>query len=137
MHDFSTLIGGIAGDGINEAGMTLGRLFSYIGYRIYMYYDYPSLIRGGHNFSLVRASDKEISVHKDKLDILIALNQETIELHKGRLRGSSLIIYDKDKVRIDGLDQAGCAIPISDILKEEAALPIMRNTCVIGAFCRA
>ena len=56
MEDFSTLIGGIAGDGINEAGLTVARLFNRLGYRIYMYYDYPSLIRGGHNYSLVRAS---------------------------------------------------------------------------------
>ena len=59
MEDFSTLIGGIAGDGINEAGLTVARLFNRLGYRIYMYYDYPSLIRGGHNFSLVRASRAE------------------------------------------------------------------------------
>ena len=64
MEDFSTLIGGIAGDGINEAGLTVARLFNRLGYRIYMYYDYPSLIRGGHNFSLVRASKEKIGVHR-------------------------------------------------------------------------
>jgi len=63
MEDFSTLIGGIAGDGINEAGLTVARLMSRLGYRIFMYYDYPSLIRGGHNFSLVRASSKKIGIH--------------------------------------------------------------------------
>lgn len=136
MPDFSTLIGGIAGDGINEAGVTIGRLFSHIGYRIYMYYDYPSLIRGGHNFSLIRASESEISVHKDKIDVLIALNQETIDLHKGKLKDSSLIIFDQDKAKIEGLAQRRCPVAISAILKEEAALPIMRNTCIIGAFCR-
>ena len=62
MNDFSTLVGGIAGDGINEAGVTISRLFSRLGYRIYMYYDYPSLIRGGHNFSLVRASTGFLAV---------------------------------------------------------------------------
>ncbi len=136
MHDFSTLIGGIAGDGINEAGVTISRLFSQIGYRIYMYYDYPSLIRGGHNFSLIRASDNKIGVHKDKADVLIALNQETIDLHRGRLKDISIIIYDQDKVKIEGLDQTICPIAISAILKEEAAPPIMRNTCIMGAFCR-
>jgi 2-oxoglutarate ferredoxin oxidoreductase subunit alpha len=136
MHDFSTLVGGIAGDGINEAGVTIGRLFSQIGYRIYMYHDYPSLIRGGHNFSLIRASDNMVGVHKDKLEVLIALNQETIYLHKGRLKDSSLIIYDQDQVKIEGLDQTRCPIPASAILKEEAALPIMRNTCIIGGFCK-
>jgi 2-oxoglutarate ferredoxin oxidoreductase subunit alpha len=53
MQNFSTLIGGIAGNGINEAGLAVGRLFSHLGYYIHMYYDYPSLIRGGHNFSIV------------------------------------------------------------------------------------
>jgi len=44
--DLSILIGGAAGDGINEAGLIVGRLFSQLGYFVYMYYDYPSLIRG-------------------------------------------------------------------------------------------
>ena len=81
MEDFSTLIGGIAGDGINEAGLTVARLFNRLGYRIYMYYDYPSLIRGGHNFSLVRASKEKIGSPQDQIDVLIALNQETVEKH--------------------------------------------------------
>ena len=75
MDDFSTLIGGIAGDGINEAGVTVARLFNRLGYRIFMYYDYPSLIRGGHNFALVRASRSNIAVQRDQIDVLIALNQ--------------------------------------------------------------
>ncbi len=85
MEDFSTLIGGVAGDGINEAGLTVARLFNRLGYRIYMYYDYPSLIRGGHNFSLVRASKEKIGTHRNQIDVLIALNQETVEKHKSRL----------------------------------------------------
>ncbi|MGB5099321.1 MAG: 2-oxoacid:acceptor oxidoreductase family protein, partial [Methanothrix sp.] len=96
MDNFSTLIGGIAGDGINEAGITLSRLFGRLGYHIYMYYDYPSLIRGGHNFSLVRASRQKIAAHMDQIDVLIALNQETVEKHTGRLKDSSIIIYDAD-----------------------------------------
>ena len=80
MKEFSTLVGGIAGDGINEAGIVISRIFSRLGYRIYMYYDYPSLIRGGHNFSLVRASREKIAAHTDKIDVLIALNQEALVL---------------------------------------------------------
>lgn len=136
MDNFSTLIGGIAGDGINEAGVTVGRLFNQLGYRIYMYYDYPSLIRGGHNFSLVRASKRKIGVHMDEADVLIALNQETLELHKGRLKENSFVIYDSDKVKAEGVKQKGCGLPVSKILKEEGALPIMRNTCILGGYCR-
>jgi 2-oxoglutarate ferredoxin oxidoreductase subunit alpha len=122
MEDFSTLVGGIAGDGINEAGVTIGRLFNRLGYRIYMYYDYPSLIRGGHNSSLVRASSRKIGAHSDNIDVLIALNQDTITIHKSRLKESSFVIYDSEKVKVEGLPQKGCGLPVSRILKEEGAL---------------
>jgi len=136
MPDFSTLIGGIAGDGINEAGVTVSRLFNQLGYRIYMYYDYPSLIRGGHNFSLIRASDHKIGTHRSSVDVIIALNQETVDLHKERLKNDSFVIYDQEKVNIDNLSQKGCGLPISNILKSELAPMIMRNTCIIGGFCK-
>jgi len=136
MDDFSTLIGGIAGDGINEAGVTVARLFNRLGYRIFMYYDYPSLIRGGHNFALVRASRSNIAVQRDQIDVLIALNQETLETHKARLKESSFVIYDADKVKLDGTKQKGCGLPITSILKEEEAPAVMKNTCILAGFCR-
>lgn len=140
MEDFSTLIGGIAGDGINEAGLTVARLMSRLGYRIFMYYDYPSLIRGGHNFSLVRASSKKIGVHVDGIDVLVALNQETVEKHMNRLKENSFVIYDADKVKTEDLTEVltkkSCGIPVTQILKDAGAIPIMKNSCILGAFCR-
>jgi len=136
MDNFSTLIGGIAGDGINEAGLTVARLFCRLGYHIYMYYDYPSLIRGGHNFSLVRASRQKIAAHMDQIDVLIALNQETVEKHISRLKDSSFVIYDADKVKLDGIKQRGFGLPITSILKEAAAPAVMKNTCIIGGYCK-
>ena len=64
MKEMSILIGGKAGDGIRQAGHTLARLLNRIGYRIFFYDDYPSLIRGGHNFSIIRASKKKIEARK-------------------------------------------------------------------------
>jgi len=136
MDNFSTLIGGIAGDGINEAGLTVARLFSRLGYHIYMYYDYPSLIRGGHNFSLVRVSQGKIAAHTDQIDVLIALNQDTLEKHAGRLKESSFVIYDADKVKLDETKHRGCGLTITQILKEAGAPAIMKNTCIIGGYCK-
>jgi 2-oxoglutarate ferredoxin oxidoreductase subunit alpha len=136
MDNFSTLIGGIAGDGINEAGITVSRLFSRLGYHIYMYYDYPSLIRGGHNFSIVRASRQKIAAHMDQIDVLVALNQETVEKHTSRLKDSSFVIYDADKVKLDDTKHKGCGLTITQILKESAAPAVMKNTCIIGGYCK-
>jgi len=116
VNEFSVLIGGIAGDGINEAGLTVSRLFSSLGYNIFMYYDYPSLIRGGHNFSIVRASGSSIAAHSDRIDVMVALNQETVDRHRSRLKESSFVIYDADKSSIAETGLARCSLGVSGII---------------------
>ncbi len=132
MNEFSVLIGGEAGDGINQSGLVLAELFNQFGYRSYVYFDYPSLIRGGHNFSIIRTSKNKIATHRDKIDFLIALNQDTVSLHKDRLKDPTHIIYDSDSVQAPGT-----GFPLKSILKEESALPIMRNSVLIGAFAKS
>lgn len=46
MRQASVLVGGETGYGVSDAGVMICRLFSRLGYRIYMYHDYPSLVRG-------------------------------------------------------------------------------------------
>ncbi|MFH0778557.1 MAG: 2-oxoacid:acceptor oxidoreductase family protein, partial [Candidatus Eisenbacteria bacterium] len=129
MHDLSVLIGGKAGDGINQAGALLARLMGELGLRVCMEFDYPSLIRGGHNFSVVRASESPVAAHKDRIDFVLALNQDAVDLHRARLRVPSQIVFDSDSAESDGL-----GLPLGAILKELEAPPITRNSCVIGAF---
>ena len=137
MSHFSVLIAGKAGDGINQAGLLLSRLLSELGYRIYMSFDYQSLIRGGHNFSVVRASGAPVAACRDKIDFLLALNQDAIDLHKQKLTDSSRIAYDSDSIKSDPAAGQGLGLPLSKIVKEEGAVPIMRNSCLTGAFSRS
>jgi 2-oxoglutarate ferredoxin oxidoreductase subunit alpha len=132
MSGFSILIGGKAGYGIDKSSLVIGRLINQLGYRLYIYRDYPSLIRGGHTFSIIRASDKKVAAHFNKVDYLLALNQDTVNFHKNRLKDDSLIIYDSDLVKSEGL-----GLSLSKIIKEEHAPDIMRNSGIIGALCRA
>ncbi|MCX5709216.1 MAG: 2-oxoacid:acceptor oxidoreductase subunit alpha [Candidatus Omnitrophica bacterium] len=136
MKDFSLLIGGKAGFGIDKSGLILAKIFNRLGFKIYIYRDYPSLIRGGHTFSIIRASVKKIATHRDKVDFVLALNQETIDLHRGRLKKDCLFIYDSDQSK-DIAAVCGTGVSISAILKEENAPEIMRNTCIIGAFVKS
>ncbi len=132
MKEISVLIGGKAGEGINQAGLLIARLLAHSGFNIYIYYDYPSLIRGGHNFSIIRASQREIGSHLNKVDILLALNQDVIDFHKERLTSESVILYDSSQVKSKGI-----GLDLGTIIKEEKALPIMRNSAIIGGFCKA
>jgi len=132
MQEWSVCIGGQAGEGINRAGELVARLFTRMGLWAYMYYDYPSLIRGGHNFALVRAADQRVGTHRTHVDYLIALNQETLTRHEHRISPESVIIFDAGRVDADGI-----GIPVEEILAEERAPAVTANTCLLGAFCRA
>ena len=127
MREVSVLIGGEAGDGIKQAGNAIARLFNRLGYYVFVYEDYQSLIRGGHNFALIRACEKKILCHKDKIDILIALNQETIEKHSSRLK-NGITIFDSNSVKGEGI-----GIPMSEIVKEMNLPRIVRNSIALGA----
>ncbi|HSQ86743.1 MAG TPA: 2-oxoacid:acceptor oxidoreductase subunit alpha [Desulfobacterales bacterium] len=128
MKEISILIGGKAGDGIRQAGHIIARLLNRIGYRIFFYDDYPSLIRGGHNFSIIRASEKRIVAHKETVDIIVALNQDAVDKHKHRLNDGGLILYDSKKS-----DAQGLGFDFMEMVKELDGKPIMRNTAAIGA----
>ena len=101
MQQVTVLVGGTTGYGINDAGVIICRIFSRLGYRIYMYNDFPSVIRGGHQFVLVRASMEKIAAHSDQVNIALAFNQDAIDFHKSRFDENTIIIYDSDKVQSD------------------------------------
>jgi 2-oxoglutarate ferredoxin oxidoreductase subunit alpha len=137
VNEFSLLIGGKAGFGIDKASSIIGSILNQLGRRIYIYRDYPSVIRGGHTFSIIRTSEKRISSHQDKVDLIIALNQETLDLHKSRIKKDCLFIFDSEQVKVGPGAACGLGLPLGKFIKEENAPEIMRNTCIIGALVKA
>lgn len=139
MSEYSVLIGGKAGDGIRQAGSLVAHLFSRLGYHIYFWDDYPSLIRGGHNFSIIRASSRKIGAHANTVDVLVALNQTTLDKHLWRLKPGGLVIYDSDVVK--GAAEATAradhlGLPLTGIVTQAGGKPIMRNIAALGAVGR-
>ena len=132
VKDYSILIGGAAGQGSRMAGLIIAKLFNQLGYRIYIYEDYQSLIRGGHNFSQIRAAEKEFQSRKEKIDFLLALDENTILLHEKDLAEKGLIIFNEDKIK----RKNGIGIPIEKITKEMGGFPIMANTALISSFAK-
>jgi len=139
MTDISILIGGKAGFGIDRSGLIIANILKAMGYRLYIYRDYPSIIRGGHTFSIIRAHEEKVASHKKRIDFLLALNQDTFDLHKAKLTDNAVVIYDSDSVKVENLPAAGPSvpIPIAKILKDDSAPEIMRNSCIVGALCKA
>ncbi len=93
------LIGGKAGQGINKVSGIVSSVLMKHGYFIFNYRDYPSMIRGGHNFNILSISDKPIGSHESHVDCLLAFDLNTIEMHKKELRKDGIILSYKDFVK--------------------------------------
>ena len=98
---YNLLIGGAAGQGIDTTAAILERLLKRSGYSVFTSRDFMSRVRGGHNFSLVRFAVEPVMSHSSKLDGIIALNDETIELHKAELKENGFILCDTSLLTAD------------------------------------
>ena len=126
-------IGGEAGFGILTTGQLFSKIACHHGYHVYDYFEYPSLIRGGHNTIETLLSDEEVTFSKNDVDLLICLNKETYERHKHRLHPKSVVIYDDADFTPDNKDFIAVDIPIKKILKENEAPIVMMNNIALGA----
>jgi len=116
------LIGGKAGQGINKVSEIVSNVLASYGYFSFNYRDYPSLIRGGHNFNTLSISDEPIESQESKIDILIALDEKTLDIHKKALKKQAITISGeefKDLGRNLNIALAGAIIKILGIPLEE------------------
>ena len=79
-EDFNWAIGGEAGDGINSTGKIFAQALSRAGRHVFTSKDFASRIRGGYTAYKVRSSVDPVESVVDRLDILIALTQRTVEV---------------------------------------------------------
>lgn len=113
--ELNILIGGEAGQGLVTVGELLTRALVRAGYHVHVTQSYMSRIRGGHNSFSVRAGVDSVLGPVRGIDMLMAMNEETIELHSDELNDSALIIKDKDTETEEGLY---LAVPFRELAGE-------------------
>ena len=131
-YDLAVAIGGEAGQGIATPGDILARIFVRRGLHLNAYNAYQSIIRGGHIFLTVRVSDEECPTHGDKLDILLCLNQDTMDRHLHLMGPGSKVIYNSDTIEPgEAAEGVGlCPIPVSELSQSRNRL--IQNTIAVG-----
>src|SRR5437764_13265880 len=98
-QDFSVGIGGSAGQGVATPGSLLAKLFVRRGLHVNTYNAYQSIIRGGHTFLTLRTGVEEVTNMGDRIDLLIPLNQDTMNRHLGLLGPGAAVIYNSDTIK--------------------------------------
>ncbi|OHR08559.1 2-oxoglutarate ferredoxin oxidoreductase subunit alpha [Staphylococcus sp. HMSC078A12] len=129
-------VGGQQGEGIESTGEIFATAMNREGYYLYGYRHFSSRIKGGHTNNKIRVSTTPVHAISDDLDILIAFDQETIELNHHEMRDDSVIIVDaKAKPsRPENCKAQLIVLPFTDIAKE-LGTKLMKNMVAIGATC--
>jgi 2-oxoglutarate ferredoxin oxidoreductase subunit alpha len=136
--DFNWAIGGEAGDGIDSTGKIFAQALSRAGRHVFTSKDFASRIRGGYTAYKVRTSVETVQSVVDRLDVLIALTQRTIDENLDELHEGSVIIYDGERTTMQDVEipegMIGLDVPLKG-LAEDAGGAIMRNVVALGAAC--
>jgi 2-oxoglutarate ferredoxin oxidoreductase subunit alpha len=153
------MIGGPQGSGINASAEVFAKACSRAGLRVYANIEYHSNIMGKHSFYRVRVDDEDVRSYKDKADILVALDLETLAGdgdhrrwpthygHLGELNEGGGVVFDSEI----GFDSAASTrkdlrfypVPFMELIKkaleevgkgEQARrYEVMKNTVGLGA----
>ncbi len=132
--DLVLAIGGAAGQGIATPGNVLARLAIRRGLHLYAYNAYQSIIRGGHIFLTIRVSDQEVYTHGDRLDLLVCLNQDTMNRHLGLMGSDTRVIFNSDTIKPGEASDGArlCPIPITEV-SGGSRNKLVQNTVALGA----
>jgi len=131
--DYTIRIGGKAGQGLQTIGGVLARAFSRASFHVFTNQDYMSRIRGGHNFYQIRFSDREVTCPREDIDILVALDLNTIDIHRGALGEGGVIIYDAASIGRVFDSPEFVDMPFDAIAVDTGGDRIMANTVATGA----
>lgn len=92
--DYTILVGGAAGQGVDTVAKVLEFILKKQGLEVFSHKDYMSRVRGGHNFHQIRFSDRPIYSHRETLNVLLALDATTVELHSSQLSAQGVLVSD-------------------------------------------
>src|SRR5919202_4011185 len=132
--DLAIGIGGAAGQGIATPGDILARIFVRRGLHLKTYNAYQSIVRGGHILLTLKTSDEPVLTTGDTFDLLITLNQDTMDRHLHLMQAGSVVLYNADKIQpgaaADGVQL--CAFSVKQ-LAPTAKGDLVQNTLALAA----
>ncbi|HET7700816.1 MAG TPA: 2-oxoacid:acceptor oxidoreductase subunit alpha [Candidatus Limnocylindria bacterium] len=153
------MIGGPQGSGINASAEVFAKACSRAGLRVYANIEYHSNIMGKHSFYRVRVDEQDIRSYREKTDILVALDHETLAgdgdhrrwaTHFGHLHemneGGGVVFdteADFDPAHSPRTDLRFYPVPFMEIIKQaleevgkaeqSRRYEVMKNTVGLGA----
>jgi len=98
VFDYSWLIGGPQGSGVDTAANIFSRVGPKLGYHVFGKREYHSNIKGLHRNLVARLSDNKIRSNVNGANIMVAFDAETMIRHGLEILKDGAIIYDSSIV---------------------------------------
>ena len=139
-RDITFRVGGAAGDGVSSTAESFAKISARSGLHSWTYSSYQSVIRGGHVWTQIRGGLDPISSHGVDPDVVVALNQQTMDVHQGDVVEGGAIVFDVDGTKPDPKKLRGnvrlIGIPLRKKAQTLSQNALMRNTVALGAVVR-
>lgn len=125
-------IAGEAGQGMQTIGQALCLIYNNSGFHIFANQDYMSRIRGGNNFFQLRIAQLPIYTLRSTSDIIVALDRNSLNIHRENLAKDGIMVLDKKKINISEDNKFIFDIPMYDIALKTAGNEIFVNSVACG-----
>jgi 2-oxoglutarate/2-oxoacid ferredoxin oxidoreductase subunit alpha len=134
INQLSWKVGGQQGEGIESTGEIFAIALNRLGYYLYGYRHFSSRIKGGHTNNKIRVSTTEVRSISDDLDILVAFDQETVDVNYKELHSKGVILADSkfDPKKPEDTQASMYAVPFTEIATG-LGTSLMKNMVAIGA----
>ncbi len=134
INQLSWKVGGQQGEGIESTGEIFAIALNRLGYYLYGYRHFSSRIKGGHTNNKIRVSTTQVRSISDDLDILVAFDQETIDVNYSELHKNGVIMADAKfgPSKPEDTEASLYAVPFTEIATE-LGTSLMKNMVAIGA----
>jgi 2-oxoglutarate/2-oxoacid ferredoxin oxidoreductase subunit alpha len=117
---------------MNSISILLGRAFVRRGLWTFIHHNVMSRIRGGHNFTQIRVSSDRVNCPSSKVNILVCLDKNTLQLYRDN--NIDLFLFDKNQWKDNPPEGDGFFhLPMEQIAEDAGGSTRMANTVAAGA----
>ena len=127
-NDFTIVLAGEAGQGIQTIELILTKILKRAGYNCFATKEYMSRVRGGTNSTEIRVASYPIASFVNRIDLFLPLDKKAFQRLKTRISDKTLIVGDKNNMNLSGdiID-----IPFQELGKK-IGNPMFANTIAVG-----
>ncbi|MBA4717996.1 MAG: 2-oxoacid:acceptor oxidoreductase subunit alpha [Nitrosopumilus sp.] len=117
--DFTWLIGGPQGSGVESGANIFSRVCAEMGYQVFGKREFYSNIKGEHSYFTLRISDQKIHSTVNDVNLMVSFDAETIFRHFDEVISDGGIIYDSDLEKIKTDDVHTLDTPFKERLHKD------------------